>query len=168
MIQLKKNGLKTLKIVHLLTACCWFGGALSLTVLNLSQPQTMPTEGALYGLNLSSHLIDMWVVVKFGAIGCLLTGLLYSLLSPWGFFKHRWVILKWIFTIACILSGTFFLGVWEADMLTLSHDLGNSALTDSAYLATRSQHFLLSLLQLSSLIFMVAISALKPWGRRKP
>lgn len=166
MIQLKKNGMKTLKVIHLLTACCWFGGAVSLSVLNLSNHQAASAEEALYGLNLAGHLIDIWVVVNFGALGCLLTGLLYSILTPWGFFKHRWVMFKWIFTIACILSGTFFLGVWEGEMVRISNELGNAAITDAFYLAIKDKHFQLSCLQLSALIFMVAISAVKPWGKR--
>ena len=166
MYQLKRTGMKCLKILHLFTVCCWVGGALSLALLNLNNSAAV-SEEMLYGLNTASHLIDIWVVVIFGAMGCLLTGLLYTVLTPWGFFKHKWVILKWVLTITCILTGTFFLGVWEKNMLDLSRHLGNSALADLEYLSTKAKHLYLSAVQIFSLLFMLGISVLKPWGKKQ-
>ena len=165
MYKLKKNVLKILKLLHLLAACCWIGGAASLSVLNLSQ-RTSDTEGVLYGINTASHLIDMWIVVVFGALGCLITGFLYGLLTNWGFFKHTWLIWKWILTIAAILSGTFFLGVWESSMLEMSREMGQAALQDNAYLSVKTRHLMLSSVQIAALIFMVWLSVFKPWGKK--
>ncbi|MDL2226898.1 hypothetical protein LJB86_04510, partial [Deltaproteobacteria bacterium OttesenSCG-928-M10] len=164
---LGKNGLKVLKCFHLVTACCWLGGAFSLSVLNVNNAAAA-SEGVLYGLNIASHLVDMWVVVAAGAMGCLVTGLLYSLLSGWGFIRHKWVVLKWVLTIAAILSGTFFLGVWEQNMLELSRDLGPDSLSDPGYLAIKAKHLQLSTIQICALLFMVIISVFKPWGRKSP
>jgi hypothetical protein len=36
------------------------------------------------------------------------------------FFKHGWMIFKWIVTIVTILFGTFFLGPWETTMMEIS------------------------------------------------
>lgn len=139
MIKLGKNSLKILKCFHLVTAACWLGGAFSLSVLNINNAAAA-SEGMLYGLNIASHLVDMWVVVTAGAMGCLFTGLLYSLSSGWGFIRHKWVVVKWLLTVTAILSGTFFLGVWERSMLDLSRDLGPEALSDQAYLAIKAKH----------------------------
>ena len=166
MKKLAKNGLKILKCFHLVAASAWLGGAFSLLVLNINN-QAAASEGVLYGLNIASHIVDMWVVVAMGAMGCLFTGLLYGIFSGWGFFQHKWLIIKWLLTAAAILSGTFFLGVWEQNMLELSRDLGLDALSDPAYLAVKAKHLYLSLVQVGSLLFMVIISVFKPWGRRK-
>lgn len=58
MVQLKRTGMKCLKIVHLFTVCCWIGGAMSMTLLNLHNTAATQ-EGMLYGMNMSSHLIDV-------------------------------------------------------------------------------------------------------------
>ncbi len=165
MVQLTRNGLKCLKIIHLFTVCCWVGGAVSLTLLNLKNTAATQ-EGMLYGITMSSHLIDEWVVVNMGAISCFVTGLLYALLTPWGFFKHKWIVVKWVLTILCIASGTFFLGVYEQDMLELSRTLGNSALASPEYAAIRGKHVYLSLVQAALLLFMIGISVIKPWGKK--
>ena len=93
------------------------------------------------------------MVVILGAFGCLITGLIYSSFSNWGFFKHTWLILKWIITVAAILFGTFFLGPWETTMMEISGKLGMSSLSDQTYLYNEKkqalQHSLI--LSLSSL-----------------
>lgn len=70
------------------------GGALSMMLLNRTAPGLIDAEGMLYGMNTAGHAIDIWIISVAGATGCLLTGLLYALLTPWGFFKHRWVALQ--------------------------------------------------------------------------
>ena len=165
MYKLKKNGLKWLKIVHLFAACCWIGGAMSLTVLNLTQPQARSQE-MLHGMNHAAHLVDVWVIIIPGANGCLLTGLIYGLFTNWGFFKQRWIIGKWILTILAMLSGTFMLGVWEGNMVEMSGMTDGHSLDDAAYLSIKGKHVLFSTVQLVMLLFMVYLSVFKPWKKK--
>ena len=165
MYKLKKDGLKWLKIVHLFAACCWIGGAMALTTLNLCQPQARSQE-MLHGMNHAAHLVDLWVIIIPGANGCLLTGLLYGLFTNWGFFKHRWVMWKWVLTILAMLSGTFMLGVWEGNMLEMSGVTENHSLGDGAYLSIKGKHVLFSAIQLGMLLFMVYLSVFKPWRKK--
>ncbi|WP_022850400.1 DUF2269 family protein [Limisalsivibrio acetivorans] len=166
MKKLSGNGQKILKIAHLITASCWVGGALSLVMLYFLKKDI--SEGAVvHGVNLSTHYLDWAVIIIPGATGCFLTGLIYSVFTNWGFFKHRWITVKWIITITAITFGTFFLGPWETRMMNLTGELGTQALTNSEYLLNQSRHFISGSIQLLSLIFMVAISVLKPWRKRK-
>jgi hypothetical protein len=164
MPRLAKNGMKILKIVHLVAASCWIGTSAVLTLLNFSNDAAV-SEGMLRGLLTSSQLADFGILVP-GALGCLATGLVFALFTPWGFFKHGWLTCKWLLTIASILSGTFLLGAWEEDMLSLSRTLGNAALADSAYLAARTKFLAASCVQFAVLAFMVVISVFKPWNRK--
>lgn len=43
-------------------------------------------------------LDDYMVIV--GANGCLLTGLVYSIFTNFGFVKFRWVTIKWLLTLS--------------------------------------------------------------------
>lgn len=162
---LKSRGMKILKIVHLLGAACWLGGAVSMIMLNLYSAKA-GREGMLYGINFSSHVLDMWVVITLGLGTCVLTGLIYGLLTPWGFFRQRWVAVKWLVTCLCFASGWIFLGRWEGALLAMSEAAGNAALQSAAYQQVRVLHLAGSLLQVSLLIFLVAISVIKPWRRR--
>lgn len=65
MYRLSGNGMKILKVFHLFGAACWFGGAICMILLNRACAQA-EYAGMLYGINFSSHVIDMWVVVIFG------------------------------------------------------------------------------------------------------
>ena len=161
MAQLTKNGIKILKILHYVAVACWIGTALVLLLFNI-RAEIAVSEGMLLGINAAGRMADLWILIP-GAVGCLVTGLLFALFTPWGFFKHRWLTCKWVLTITCILTGTFFLGVWEKEMLLISRDLGNAALTDGSYLAVRTKHFLLSCVQIIALLAMVAISVFRPW-----
>ncbi len=166
MPKLNARGLRWLKGFHLLAVSCWIGGAVSLISLYfLKKPVT---DGAvLYGINQSIHHVDMSIVVLPGAVGCLLTGLAYSLFSNWGFFKQTWLTVKWIVTVTAIVFGTFFLGPWESAMMEISGKLGISALGDAAYLYNQKMNLFFGTIQVLILMTTIFISIIKPWKTKK-
>ena len=97
---------------------------------------------------------------------CLLTGLLYGLFTPFGFFRHKWLTAKWILTCFCFLSGWIFLGSWEQEMLAIAQKM-HLTQSDHAYLFLKMKHLYLSILQIGLLIAIYVISVFKP-GRKKP
>ncbi|NTU68308.1 MAG: hypothetical protein HGB02_05440 [Chlorobiaceae bacterium] len=163
---LSPNGLRWLKGFHLLAASCWIGGALCLITLYFLK-SGVADGGELYGINRSIHHVDMNIVVLPGAIGSLLTGLCYSIFSHWGFFRHRWLTVKWIATLSAILFGTFFLGPWETAMMDISGKLGLAALQDTTYLDSQFLNLAFGSLQVSVLAILLFISIFKPW-KAKP
>ena len=104
----RQNGLRWLKAFHMIAVACWIGGGVALILLYFLKGD-IHHGGVLFGINKSIHHVDMLLIVLPGAIGCLITGLVYSIFSNWGFFKHNWIIFKWIITVSAILFGTFFL-----------------------------------------------------------
>ena len=166
MKKLGKNGLRWLKGFHMITVSCWLGGAVSLLLLYPLKKGAL-NGGVLYGINQSIHHVDMMVVVIPGAFGCLISGLIYGIFTKWGFFKHKWMILKWIVVFVAILFGTFFLGPWETAMMEISGKLGMSALSDPAYLYNQRMNLIFGALQCLALIITVFISVFKPWRKAK-
>lgn len=164
MKKLTPKGLRWLKGFHLLAASCWIGGALALLTLYFLK-SGISDGGELYGVNRSIHHVDMNIVVLPGAVGSLLTGLVYSLFSHWGFFRHRWITVKWVATVAAIVFGTFWLGPWETAMMEISGKLGISALQDPAYLRSQYLNLAFGGLQTATLIVLVFISIFKPWKK---
>jgi hypothetical protein len=88
MKKLGAKGLRWLKGFHLIAVSCRIGGAVALLLLYFLK-EGITDGGILYGINQSIHHVDMVVIVVPGAFGCLITGLLYSVFSSWGFFKHN-------------------------------------------------------------------------------
>ena len=166
MPKLGARGLRWLKGFHLIAVSCWIGGAVALILLYFLKNRV--TDGnVLYGINQSIHHVDMVVVVIPGAFGCLITGFLYSAFSNWGFFKHKWLIFKWIVTVAAILFGTFFLGPWETTMMEISGKLGMASLNDQWYLYNQKMNVIFGGIQCIVLMIIVFISIFKPWKKKK-
>ncbi|MCJ7680475.1 MAG: hypothetical protein MUP70_07110 [Candidatus Aminicenantes bacterium] len=166
MLKLGAKGLRWLKGFHLIAVSCWIGGAVALLLLYFLK-QDVGDGGVLFGINQSIHHGDMVVVVIPGAFGCLLTGLIYSAFSNWGFFRHNWMIFKWIVTVSAILFGTFYLGPWETVMMEISGKLGLASLNDPAYLYNQKMNLFFGGLQCLILMATVFISIFKPWKKKK-
>jgi uncharacterized membrane protein len=166
MPKLTPKGLKWLKGFHMLAVSCWIGGAISL--LSLYFLKHGVTDGSeLFGINRGIHHVDMTIVVIPGAIGSLLTGLIYSIFSHWGFFKHTWLTFKWIVTVSAIVFGTFFLGPWETAMMDISGKIGIASLQDTSYLYNQNMNLMFGAIQVLVLIITVFVSILKPWKSKK-
>lgn len=166
MPRIKAKGLRWLKGFHLIAVSCWVGGAVALILLYVLK-DGVTDGGVLYGINRSIHHVDMLVVVIPGAFGCLVTGLIYSSFSNWGFFKHTWLIFKWIVAVAAILFGTFFLGPWETTMMEISGKLGMSSLSDQTYLYNEKMNLIFGIIQALLLMVTIFISIFKPWKAKK-
>jgi len=166
MKKMGSKGLRWLKGFHLIAVSCWIGGAVALLLLYFLKGPA-GDGGVLFGINQSIHHVDMMVIVIPGAFGCLLTGLIYAVFTNWGFFKHNWMVFKWIVTVVAILFGTFWLGPWETRMMEISGELGLSALSDPAYLHNQRMNLIFGGLQCLVLMITVFISIFKPWKKKK-
>lgn len=165
MIKLNAKGTAWLKILHLLFVGAWIGGQISLILLqNIKYKLVLPEHQ--YAILASVKAIDDFVIIG-GAIGCLLTGLVYSLMTPWGFFKFRWVTVKWVSTVLMILFGTFFLGPWLNEMAAISAKEYSLALMNPKYLYDEKMNMIWGTVQFGINIFLVIISVIKPWKKIK-
>ncbi len=157
------TGKQWLKSTHLILSVMWLGAAASMNILRLAW---VPVgDGDLYAVDHSIALIDNWVVVP-AAWGSLLTGLLESWLTTWGFFKFRWVTVKWVLTVAMMVFAPLFLSQWDRNIGAISRVEGLLALQNPAYLQYRFLYTLTGVTFIAALVFMSVISTLKPWTRQ--
>jgi len=162
MYKLKTKGKKLLKTIHLAAASCWVGGSIALG-LPYFLKTTIDSREAVYGINILMHHIDVYLVIIPGAIGCFITGLIYSSYTEWGFFKYRWITIKWIITVSAITFGTFYLGPWIQKMIVLSSN--QETFESYQYTSTQIKHFISGSVQAISLLFAVWLSVYKPWKK---
>ncbi len=162
MKKLSAKGQKWLKGIHILFACTWIGAAIILCLMNQFLKASYGMQ--LYGIDVSMKFIDDFIIIP-GANGVLLTGVVYSVFTGWGWFKRRWIIVKWGITIFGIIFGTFWLGPWVNELVPISKSHGLDAWIEPVYLHSRNMIFYWGMAQLSTLIFALFISVLKPWKK---
>lgn len=164
MKKLSPRGLKYLKILHLISAIMWIGGAISMVaILYLILPTT---PDGYYIRSLSVKLIDDLLVIP-GAIGILITGIIYGIWSNWGFFKHMWIIVKWVITIVLVIFGTFVLGEWINGNVYNQEAIGNYISNHEIFVHNVGQSIFWGSIQTVCLFVVVWISVIKPWKKKR-
>ncbi|MGB3655934.1 MAG: hypothetical protein WBA41_32625 [Rivularia sp. (in: cyanobacteria)] len=150
--------------LHVVFAAMWFGTALCMIAIALMNRNTSNGD-ELYAINSVMKLLDDVVIIP-SAILSLLSGALLCWLTIWGFFKHYWVIAKWIGTVTLIVSGTIWLGPWTNAMTAISAESRLQALQNPLYVFDQKAVLIGAIAQTSALLFIIAISEVKPWGKR--
>lgn len=149
---------------HVVFASIWFGTALCLVIMGLRNVHA--TNGdALYAVNKMAKFLDDFVIIPAATLS-LLTGFFLSWLTSWGFVKHYWVITKWFLTVSLIVFGTFWLGPWTNAITAISEAERLKALEDPLYVLDAHAVIWGGITQGICLLIIIAISVLKPWGRR--
>jgi hypothetical protein len=88
-------------VTHVTSSVGWLGsiaGFLVLAIAGLNSQDVQTVQSAY----LASELITRWVIVPL-AYASLLTGLIVSLGTSWGLFRHYWVLTKLLITILATL-----------------------------------------------------------------
>ncbi len=164
MKKLGSKGMKLMKLLHLVAAFLWVGGALSMMlILTWFHPET-PYEMYMFAHTLK--VIDD-IMIIYGAYGFLVSGVLYGVFTHWGFFKHKWVTVKWVLTIAMILSGTFLMGPCVNGNALPMEELARYTTEADVFWANVAQITRWGWVQIALMTITVIISVYKPWKSRK-
>ena len=165
MKKLGSQGVKTLKMFHLFFAILWIGGGMALIIVLFS---VNPQSGdELYMKSRIIQIIDDFLIIP-GALASFLIGIIYGVWTNWGFFKHRWITVKWILTLIQILFGTFVLGPWVNENVEISNRLREVAINDPTLLHNIEMSKIFGTMQVVILILtFIVISVQKPWKKKK-
>jgi hypothetical protein len=90
------GGYRILKTVHLLAAAVRIGAAVS----GLFLLTVVMDENNLRAV----HYMDLLIIIPANVLTCI-TGILFSTFGGWGFFKRRWVTLKYLINLIPIAGG---------------------------------------------------------------
>lgn len=160
---LETRGLQVLKISHLLFAIMWIGGVMALVSLQLGQPPQ--TKDMMY-LAAQSHLIvDEYFLIP-GGIGIIVTAVLYGSLSKWGFFKHRWISVKWILTALLVVLGAGYMGATIKENMVYALKILTDNADASIFLANVRNVAIAGIVQLIGFAYIIVISVVKPWKKK--
>jgi hypothetical protein len=132
----------------------WPGSrALAIATVTSRQPETVR------GFYLGMSVIGWYVIVPF-CLASLITGLFVSLGTPWGLFRHYWVLIKFLITVVAALVLFGFtqtlgsLGDLAADQTLSMGELGN--LKQSPVLHSGGG--------MLALLAATILAVYKPWG----
>ena len=160
------QAMKILKMFHIFFAFCWVIAALILlSLLVIPQPVS---DDELYMQSRIVQIVDDYFIIP-GALGSLLTGLIYGIWTNWGFFKHTWITVKWILTILQIAFGTFVLGPYVNNNVILADRIRDKAMLSNDIMLFQANVQITLIggsIQFVLLVFMVVISVQKPWRKR--
>ncbi len=135
--------------LHVVTSVGWMSQALALFALNAEDAATR-----LSALTMA-EMLDKELLVYLANTAAF-TGLMLSALTPWGYFRHWWVLGKFVITISQLYAGIFIL---------------SPNLAASVQAAAKGQDrpagvlVVGSLLMVSAIAFQAWLSVAKPWKR---
>ena len=154
--KLSVKGYRIIKIIHILSAAVWIGasaiGLFLLTVL-LNRDNLLPILSAV-------HNIDLLVIVPVNLI-TFITGIIFSRFTQWGFFKHRWITLKYIINLIPITGGFVFASA-IINMLSIADKIGEEALFDPSFILSKNIFMWAFIIILLLLITAVCLTVFKP------
>jgi hypothetical protein len=158
------KGLKWLKIIHVFLVVLFFGGILSSVALNLHIDFTKYDESYLGYKNI---IIISDNIVRWGAIGTLLVGITYGFFTNWGFFKHRWVGVKFVLYFIQTIIGIFVVDHLMVANMELLETQKEMALRNPIFIQNHEIRQYAVYFQVLVTIFIFIISFLKPWKKKK-
>ncbi|MBE3014320.1 hypothetical protein IL992_34870 [Microbispora sp. NEAU-D428] len=151
MAKRRPRGLRDLLVwLHVVTSLGWMSQALALSVLVLSGATagTPTLRSSAYSL---AEVLDGQVLL-YMANSSAFTGLMLCGLTAWGYFRHWWVLAKFVITLSQLYLGIFLL---SPRLAALAEGHGGSPGVQVAG----------SLLMASAIAFQAWLSIAKPWKR---
>jgi hypothetical protein len=154
-----KVGRKTrqwLVFLHVVVSLGWMGAGAANVVLAVTAATTASAEVR----RVCYHMIDRIdaVLVIPGAFAALVSGIVLSLVTPWGLARYWWVLLKLVLTVAVIVWSTLAVGVWVLESIDATAASPSPSPVARALSWGAGANILAFLL-------MTWASVAKPWGR---
>ena len=90
---------KAVLIVHLTSSIGWIGAVVAYLALGVSA-ETAQDAQTVRAAWTAMEVIGWWAIVPL-AVAALLTGVIMALGTPWGLFRHYWVLISLALTVLC-------------------------------------------------------------------
>ena len=158
------NAMKALKVFHILFGIMWIGGVMALVSIMLGvQPQSVEQ---MYAVAKDHLVIDKFFLIP-GGIGIVLTALVYSIFTKWGFFKVKWVGVKWVLTVVLVLIGKIYMGVTIEKNMDYAAMMLTEPLPVEPFLTNVRYVAIAGIVQLVGFTAVLILSVWKPWTKSR-
>ena len=143
---------------HVTSSVAWLGAVAAFLALAGAGVVSENAE-VVRGSYLAMHLITWFVIVPF-CLAALFTGIVQSLGTTWGLFRHRWVVAKLVLTVLA----TIILLVHTQPIGRVAALAAERTLSSHDFRQLRFQLIGDSCAALFVLMVTTALSVYKPWG----
>ncbi|GAA4346237.1 hypothetical protein GCM10023185_00520 [Hymenobacter saemangeumensis] len=150
---------KLLLTAHLTFSVGWLGAVLvflALALAGLRSPDAQLVRAAYQAMELSAFF-----VIVPASLGALLTGVAQALGTHWGLFRHYWVLVKLVLTVAA----TALLLLHLRPIGFLAGVVSSGGMLPALHRGLRLQMVLDAGAAALLLLGLVLISVYRPWGR---
>lgn len=154
---MRKFGLTT----HIAFSAGWFGGVAGFFVLAIAG--LVSKNSQLVTANyISMEMLGWFAIVPF-CMGTFFSGVLQSLGTEWGLFKHYWIAVKLVLTVIA----TIVLFVHMQPVSHVADIASKDGLTNTQLRGLRIQLIADAGAALLVILVAIGLSVYKPWGRIK-
>ncbi|WP_328340685.1 hypothetical protein [Micromonospora sp. NBC_00421] len=152
--------------LHVVTSVGWMALALVLFVL-LVTSRTTPSPAVAVSATSMAQLLDGRLLAPL-ANASAFTGFMLAAATPWGFFRHWWVLVKFVITLVQLYLGIFILSGVLADTASAARSAATAA-EGAAVAVTGAAGPALpiaagSALMAGAIAFQAWVSIAKPWS----
>ena len=132
--------------LHIVSSVAWMSQALALMVL-MSLAATTSDQGTRIAATSMARRLDMVLLAPMANVAAF-TGLVLAGATAWGFFRHWWVLAKFVLTFAQLYAGIFLL---------------SGSLHDSADAARAGAADVVAWPQIAGTALMASVLAFQAW-----
>ena len=145
---------------HVVSSVGWLGSVAAFLALSIAGLMSRDAE-TVRGAYIAMNLIGQFVIVPLSVVA-LLTGIVQSLGTEWGLFRHYWLLMKFLLTLAAtvLLLLHQYTAVARAAKLASAVAAGAMPSTGSTGVQITGD----AGLGLLALLIITILSFYKPWG----
>jgi hypothetical protein len=164
MKRIGRRGRLWLRAFHIFFMGIWIGAVVSQVII-LSFTGLAQSDGGLQAMYKIPDILN--IVTGAGAFGTIITGILLAWLTPWGFFKHKWVV----YTMGMVVLDMLIVFILSDPALgklsALVEAEGLVALRNPEYISTWNWFIIVMAVCPLPLLSAVFVSVIKPWRKRE-
>jgi hypothetical protein len=155
---------KFMLTAHVASSVGWLGavaGFLALAVIGLTSEDAQTVRGAYLVMEPAA-----WLVLVPLAFASLLTGLVQSLGTPWGLFRHYWVLFKLLINLFATIILLMYMGTFRLMAAVAADQNADLSLVRNPSPVVHAGAALLALL-VATTLSVYKPQGMTPYGRRK-
>jgi hypothetical protein len=149
---------------HVVSSVGWLGaiaGFLALAVVGLTSDDAQTVRGAYLVMEPAA-----WFILVPLALASLVTGLVQSLVTPWGLFRHYWVLFKLLINVLATVVLLTYMATFDAMAGVAADPTADLSVVRNASPVLHAAAALVLLL-LATTLAVYKPRGLTPYGRRK-
>jgi uncharacterized membrane protein len=160
--KLSRRGRLWLRAFHIFFMGLWIGGVASALIF-ISLTGTAQSDATFRFMHVVIRILG--IPCGLGMLGTIITGIFLAKRTPWGFFKHRWLIYKESIYILYLIVAVVVGNIVLSKAMALTTAEGLAALQNPAYTGAWTGLVITDAVALLILISIVFVSVIKPWRK---